>query len=757
MGSRALHGAQQAGRQLVGKVIEVADSKRPKGGAQAQVAAHITQSREVIVISRLVPDELRFLYSTELVLNMYQKHMGIEQDYKGLYFCAYGSSGYGVGLSVSVDIVQLLLSSVAPPFGLNLSITLKGGVKGTLIEHLLLLIHRAFPKGLNMYDFRYQGTDGRLRDQYTWHTTSPICFMTLQGWEKRIEVSVGFEAGLSVGLPSFNIDGHSLELNLANFEIGLNGGCRLYHLKDPLPGWYPHIMDQRLEQDFYKVSNPNKEELKRLINQWRKYLRDDVFKSIKSSTNPQLRQFQKLLDQRLTLDLSLSRGVVVHSSQKVLNWLNNIEWHFNELARNRLISISARDWQALTDYLGQAKSRLREAKFQANWSSQTGEQLPRKGRYNGISPTQLKQAESKYCRADITVWAFGAQASAKTGGSASQEISLGQFYQTNELADAASIGVGLNLGAGTEIKGNARFMSSRYQTQAPSSKGKNLIFTQDAKVTYTQVVWSYSAGAGASLPFDVEIGYTKAREKLLKNDMHYYSATGFWQEAPAGSRAALEEGSGLSLGTSISLNALAKLRATPNPPPAHLKRYPYYLGLNRATFLAFVNSIPASLFDPAFMTEHPYILLESNFRFINQEFVVVNTDGNLRSLCHQYFGKFGTGGNKFTRLPMGIVELESVRCRVRLGDELDQTRSAFKLGLQVAGIGAGIEIEKIQRAGNMFVEDLYIWDVSTPYFESPASQQTPGPVAGSPPVSPAPDRDRKVPPTVLLPHTFQID
>jgi hypothetical protein len=760
--ARGLHASQGVARRVVGKGIEIADKRRTRTrGARKELTAHIHQSKEVAATSRMIPESFRVQYSSELVLNMYRKHLGRGKDYKGLFFCAYGSSGYFVGLSASIDILQLLLSPVAPPF-IAPSAKLNVEVKGGAVEHLLLFVHRAFPNGLQMYSHRYQVPGGPQYDQYNWQTVSPICFMTLRGWEKRIEVSAGFEAGVSIGLPSLNIDGHSLTLDAANFQAGIRGGCRLYHLEDKLPGWYPHITDQRLEYDFFTVASPAKTEVKKLYNEWRKYLRDTYFKSVLTSQNPVFNPLRTLLNQRLTLDVSFSRGIFVHSSQEVEAWLNKLRTVVHQLTAQRVLQFPGNSYADLDNYLQTAILTLRNAKYQETASSTAREKLPLKHRYLPIPGNDLPNHHTRHCFADMTVWAMSTGASASSGISAAQEFSLGQIHTTDSVADDSAISAGgLGLSAGISVTGDARFMSSRYQTQAPSSKGRYLILTQDTKVTYTQVAFNYQAGVTVNLPFDIaELGYQLSNGRLLKNDINYYSATAYWQLSGEEGVVALEEGSGINFGVSISFKRLKALRDPRTPVAKNIKRYPYYLGISQTAFLSFVRSIPGEFFEPAFMRENPYILLESSFRFVNQEFGGVNEKGQLRSLVHQYFGK-----GKFQRSPNGQVELESIKCRVRLGTEIDRSAEVFKLGLHVAGVGLGISLQKVKRAGNMFIEDFYTW--MNPALRAPsatAGQVPPSRPGQSQAVQQAAlipptfeERERMVPATVLLPHTFQID
>lgn len=713
--------------------------------AQQVTAAHIHNSRELVIISRLVPDQLRIHHHSELALETYKRYIGVEDDYKGTYFCSYGNVGYLVDLSLGLDVTKLLLPPLSLPFGIDASAEVSIGLKGGVIQHLLLLIHRGFPKGLQK-TYLNTYTDGSQGYSTEWETLSPICFMALRGYEKRFDFKVGASISLDVGFPQINIDGHSLSLNLASLSAAMNAGGRFYRMTDPLPSWYPSVLAEELEIDFARYATPNKEVLKGMIDKWRIHLRDTVFVDLRHDTRQEAENFIALLNQPLSLKLSLRRGVSVTPSQDVLQWLNTIESQFQYLLQRGIVTATPTEQAQIKEYLQNARATLSTTYYQAYHTKYTGENLPRKTRWDGLNVTPFLE-QPHYSRAKITVWALGGSASVGIGVSGAQAAPLGKFSQIAEAAGIDAPEVSASLGTATEIKGGARFMSSRYQTIAPSTSRKNMYMTQDTKVTYTQVVWSYSAGAAANLPFDFQIGYEKGREKLLKNDINYYSGIAYWQHAGPNANTRALLGSGINLGTSISLKLLLEIKNNPNPNNPRLKRYPYFLGLRRQVFVAFASTLPASLFEPGFMLENPYIILESSFRFKTVGHVPTDHNGELQSLTKAFFRD---QDGKFVRRPADTV-LECIRCRIRMGSDMEQTRSVFKLGLHVAGVGAGIGIEKIQRAGNLFMKDVYRWD--TPY--SLAVQPTP---QAEPQASVAPpDLDQNVPATVLLPHTFQID
>lgn len=727
--------ARKAKDTVIGRVDLTA--QKP-GKSQEMLAAHIAQQREVIVISRLVPDALRIQHSSELVLAMYRKHIGVQNDEKGVYYCAFGNAGYLAGIDVSLDLVKMVLPPFSLPLGVNVELKASLQFSAGGVKQLLLMLHRSFPKQVSL------------------QTINPLCFMALSGWEKRATAGISVQAGASVEPPTLiNLDGYSLSINLVNLQAGLKAGCRYIRLTDSNAGWYPSCTDANLETDVAQFANPDKEVLKGLLNEWRRHLRDEVFQTWKTSRDSRIKPFMEHLNQRLTFDISLSQGVVRSSSEQVENWLNGLGWHLRDLYKNGYTTtLTPQEYNQGTAYISTARTMLAQAKARAETARQTGQKLPQK---QGNAPIGHVPRSTPRCRADIAVWSLGANAAASTGVDVSQAVSLGQFIQATEIADVASVQAGLQAGARTELTGRAQFMSSRYQTESPplSRPGQNVVLTQDTKVTYTQAIWTYQAGGGITLPFDVNISYQKAGQRFLKNDMSYSSATAYWEPASLWTvndrkSARLETGSGLSLGISMSLKKIQVLKASQNQTPANIRHYPFHLGLTISQFIAFINAIPSSLFDPTFMQENPYILIESSFRFQTQQFVEVKADGELESLCNKFFQ---SGRIKDTTK----LALETVRCRVRLGSDLDQTKTSFKLGVDVLGVGGGVELTKIRQAENMFIKDLCILDfiVPRPVVSGVglAGQQAGGAVA----VPVALHPDQKVPAVVLLPHTFQLD
>lgn len=720
-------------------VARQADKIRPdKDRTQGVIAAHNAVAREVVIASRLVPDHLRILHSSELVMDLYRKEVGVSEDYKGMYYCSYGSSGFSGGIEISVDIAQLLLSNLSPPLGIEISAEAKVEPKGDKVDHLLLMLNRGFPK--------------TPISPLTWKTNQPVCFMTLQGKELGVSIKGSVEAGASLGFEQLSINGHSLSLNLARVQAGIQGGCKFYRLNDPLPGWYSDIMDVNLQSDFAKVASPGKEQLKQQINEWRKHLRAVIFEEHpEHATDQRLDGFRKLLNKRLSIDFSLSRGLKVTPSHEVEIWLRNIRETIERLSRENIISLQQGEPEELEKYLAAAIQAITDAKHDDVQKGAKKVPLPLKSNYQQIMG-DLEGYKSKQCFANLTVYSVEGDASAEVGKDLSQAIPLGEIFKTDKVEDVEVASISAS--AGASIIGNARFMTSRYQTFSRSDNRQRMFLTQDTKITYTQVVGQYSAGAIASLPFDIEVGYAKEGEKVLRNDMNYYSVSTYWLETNPFVNPQLCAGSGISLGTSISLKKLRTIAAksaistSPTDPDLAklIRRYPYYLGLTFQQFINFVKQIGPLITDEM-IEEHPFLLIESNFSILNPETIEVIKEGDkLESLIKKFFGK---KDRKISRLPQIPLRLESIRCRLRLGTDMDQTRSVFKLGVHVAGIGAGVSIEKVERAGNMFIKDLYVWDAPVQSTFDPNVTPSVAPKTITP--------DQKVPATVLLPHTFQID
>lgn len=769
---------KQVGRRMAGAGLNRLDRNRKDQDILRDViAAHIRESRELVVASNMVPDQYRIYALSELAQEAYLQHITREKDYKGIYYTVFGTSGYKISGTLELDIIQLILASLVPPLGINLSLGVSVTVEGGKIPYLLLMLHRSFPH----QQFSIPANPG----QSAWKTQKPINFLALHGNEISIKIKGEIGAGISIGLPTLNIDGHSLELNLASVAAGVEAGCKFYHLTDPFPGYYPLVSDPKLETDFGTVVSPGKEELKRQINAWRVHIRDNVLTQ-EQLDRPECEKLKELLNIRLRFGFSRTQILRIASTEDVIEWIDQIDKELNDLIVGRwIIPIEDQERNQLENYLKEAKESLQRTKWHADNSHAKGSPIPLKTDYAESTEANLasKRLMGKYNVVTASVWGLGGSVSASAGLSIVQEFPIGEFFPA--LAESEilpGIDAGLNLEAGVSITGNARFMSSRYQTISDDSNGGPMIFTQDTKVTYSQVVLSSSGVATAAFKSDFEISFEREREKLLKNDMNYYSACAYWLGNPnpfvsipsqnSAGEVPMREGSGLSLGISISLKKLHDYKEILDLDPeddTFFRKYPQFLGIEPAVFKQFILSLPDLLFEDPFITEHPYILLESSFRFKTLQNIRITENGHPESLTKKFFRK---QDGVYSRRNEEHTVLESIRVRVRYGSDLDQTRSVFKLGVQVAGIGANAGIEHIKRAGNMFIEDLYIWDVPIVVHAPPAiasSQPITSPAqrkkaqsaqteeATTAPIMSPQNRDHKVPATVLLPHTFEIN
>lgn len=763
--SRRLH--EQAGQ----KVKQAAYSTKagtlrflgrfqPKAGAQSVLAANeILLQHNPIVASPLIPVEAKIQSSAELALNMYRQTFGADAPYLGQYYCSYGSAGYNFSAEVGFDFGPLI-TLLAPPFCLTAKPSLKGDVER--VKHLLLVIQNAFPAVMP-------------RPPITWGIPSvaprelilPLCFMALYGVEKGGGVQFKAEVGLSVGVP-INIDGHELSLNLLSGEASVAGKCRFIHLEDQLPGWYRSVSDKELEEDVYRLASPSKRELKRRIDAFREVLKKKI-KGISPReyhpvTTESLKKLRDLLNTSLLIKpLRLTNPKP--STVEVTEWLDNIVKPIQDLNHDDIV-FSDQDNTELQTYIKDIRDALTDAKVREVVQRRAKEPVPLKQHLDLLETSQIPDRKTNKCHTHIAVWGLEGSASGKTGDSVSQGFDLGMLTQ---MPGAENLGssVSAEVQAQTEIKGDVRFMSSRYQTYVAPPVGESLIFTQDTKITYTQIVWNASAGASVKLPFDFSLGPERSWEKVFKNDMNYYSATAFWREVSAGHQASLLPGSGMAVGISMSSAKIQDLVQNINNPvfDRKLKKYHQNLALTPTELKAFLSTIPADLFTEDFVKEHPYVLIEAAFKFNKPQTATIDSKGKLESLTDKFFRD---SSRKFTYRRPDITELDSIRCRVRQGSDANYSRSVFTLGVQIVSPELGVELSRIERAGNLFIEDIFVY---TPALPTPIASSTPIPSPSKPKkgesTTPAaasttaliavPEREAEVPATVLLPHTFELE
>lgn len=772
---RRLH--EQAGH----KVIQAAYSTKagtlrflgrfqPKGGAQSVLAANeILLQHNPLVDSQVIPVEAKIQSSAELTLNMYRQAFGADDPYLGQYYCSYGSAGYNFSAEVGFDFGPML-SLLAPPLCITAKPSLKGDVER--VKHLLLVIQNAFPAVMP----RPPITSAVTPSVAPRELILPLCFMALYGVEKGGGVQFTFEAGLSVGVP-INIDGHELSLNLLSGTVSVAGKCRFIHLEDQLPGWYRSVSDKELEEDVYRLASPSKRELKRRIDAFREMLRKKIKGIVPKEYHPVTTESLKKLNDLLNTSLLIKPLRLTNlkpSTVEVTEWLDNIAKPIEDLNHDGVV-FSDQDNTELQDYIKGIRDALTDAKVREVVQRRAKEPVPLKQHLDLVETSQVPAQKTDKCHTHIAVWGIEGGASAKTGDSVSQGFDLGMLTQmpgAENLGSSASAEVE----AQTEVKGDIRFMSSRYQTYVAPPVGESLLFTQDTKITYTQIVWNATAGASANLPFDVSVGRERSWEKVFKNDMNYYSATAFWREAGAGHQATLLPGSGMSVGISMSSAKIQDLVQNINNPvfDKKLKKYHQNLALTPTEFKAFLSTIPTDLFTEDFVKEHPYVLIEAAFKFNKAQTATIDPKGKLESLTDKFFRD---SNKKFTYRRPDITELDSIRCRVRQGSDANYSRSVFTLGVQIVSPELGVELSRIERAGNLFIEDVFVY-VPDPSFV-PAIQTEAAPIASSPsipspgqrkrggPASPAgtstpasvttPEREAEVPPTVLLPHTFELE
>jgi hypothetical protein len=688
--------------------------------------------------SIIVPEKFVLLTVEDILLMQNAKNVRtVTQSARtGFYNCMYGALGGEISVGIAFDFGELISSIITAPLGLDLSLELSVGAEAGRVGQILLLSHKAFPK----YKVRrYYDQNNQIYSAGR-GSTHPVSLSNFQGNEHALALSAKLKAAASVGVPCISVAGIPLQLNLATIQGSIKGGIRFMIMEDPEPKIFPKVLDHDIAKQLHSYANPGREELKITINDWRTHLRDKIFNGINLTTNPQLNGLKNLLNQRLAFT-----GTGRASTDEVLTWLSNLSHALNELFKSQKISPLTINQASQTEILVQIK-KFYDALTTAQISDV--ERARRK-----ISAEQLKKMKASprsHIRASI--FSINTAAAASVGASAGHELSLGQV--STEFTAGAE--------AATSIKGSVNFVSYRYQTTNQHSHHGLVMYTQDTKITYSSVVCDASLEAGISVPATAwrSPSYGISKEKVLRQDMLYHSVNIYRGHENTSTITPLA-GSGLSIGISIGLNMLLRLRnrqlseETLNKRPFHR-----FLGTPRDLFLWFIESIPEQ--ELADIRQqfpgNPCLIIEVNYRL--SENIVFNrtSKGHIPNLVGLMFEKSRYRDNKDYYLPKdNLKSFDSMRCRVRLGDLASQSRDIFKLGFKViVGVEAGLK--KVKRAGNMFLEDIFNYP---PYKDEPIltsdgqmiyDTAIPNNYFGG-----LLDPDTAVPPTVLLPHTFQID
>jgi len=728
------------------KAIGLFGRFRTKKGPGAIWTSELSKEWERRRLDPTTPVEEIYQGSAAIAYQMFLESLGAAEVEKGQYYTAYGSAGYSISLGVSFDFADLL-AIVAPP--LALVAKANAGTKGEVgkVKHLLLVIHQAFetkmPKAI---------INTQQKAEVTFlNIPRPLVFESLYGGETNFGVTLGLEVGisreLSVPFVDLNLDGNALELNLFTGKASLGGKCKLIHLKDEFPAWYPSVLSKELEDDLFRIASPEKRAVKKEIDDFRKQLRDKITglgygarkEFITGST------VERLHTHLSTSLLLRFRNLKEPSTPEIVEWLDETATLIAHLQPDPFTSA---DIQYYSEYIDRIKKTLTDVKIGEKYQKRIHQQVPLKSWYDDHGkPELLDFYKSDLCHTHISVWGLEGEASASSSASASQEfpLPLGKVVP-DALAENLSTEISFEAAAETNIRGNIRFMSSRYQTFAGPPVDKTVIFTQDTKITYTQVVWNARAGASANIFNQIEREVGREREKVFKNDMNYYSVTAYWRPL-AKLTATLMPGSGLAKGISISS---AKLRDLADHLGIDqqaflkkLKKYHLALSLSISEFTAFLTQIKQEGFlSDSFIAEFPYILLESSFKFVDLGNRVVTRGGKagrIESLTKKFFK---TENNINLRIA-GVTQFDSIRCRVRQGNDTDLSESVFKLGIHPPGPKFNIELSKIKRAGNLFIEDVFVY--------------TPAPLPAAPGQVPPEPAVPSVPPVVLLPHTFELE
>ena len=168
----------------------------------------------------------------------------------------------------------------------------------------------------------------------------------------------------------------------------------------------------------------------------------------------------------------------------------------------------------------------------------------------------------------------------------------------------------------------------------------------------------------------------------------------------------------------------------PSSPASHRHLYFAY---------QFYQSFPKSISAEDFIKKHPVLLTESSFRFTELQKIPISPKKGLPNLVDYFLGS----GNKIKSLWKPGIELENIRLRLRLADMSDSSGSVFRLRLYALGTGASFNLDKITRAGNEQIVDLFTYDARSKKVLTGSELKR--------------ANQYSVPPTFLMPHSFQVD
>lgn len=704
------------------------------------------QAREQGPATILIPAK----YAHYSVEDLFRQFKLAKMDTYGNYASAYGEYGFGVGISVGVDLVALL-TGPAPNPGFLPSASLSANGEGERLAETMLILQQVSPRHNKHKHTNISGQ--RRRKGYKWRTKNPIALMPFSGIKKGFTgtISLDFSSG---AIPLAGVAGYGLVPDIkggsANITVALSK--QKFAWGTDLPRWYPDYNDPNITVDFGNfLGAPAKVRIKEEIIEWLRYLRN-IVKRVDGDFMNSLKQELKDLPKRRfhrtahrtprlrntsTEEIGEKLDKIITEVRKVM--LMNWEGESILITNDRQEIVVQLEWfqQALK------KARDEETFAQAANESKSDEGIPSLWFRNPTEWFSLDQAVkdryAKLCFARLALW--NPKLTADIGLTLQPKI-INLDHGDGDAATNLSVTVNPgSLSAGFSV----RYATSRYQSFALSQhSARPLIMTQDTYIRYSQ--WWFSAQIAATMD-NLRTMYadklSRSKGLFRINKLKYSSVTAFWlhHERTGSGSASLRPGTGISFGTHINpaeMESFARKLALPETKENAWLKAKYYadrMRMNRAEFESFAAAFKQHTTTDLdnwenIKNKYSAILLESAFRFSAE--TMGTTDGKLNDMLAHFDSVMKKGVDLETSTHTAApFTLESVRVRVRMEDHRSGPSTSYKLGWSHGPVSLAINFKKVTRSGNEGIwEYLYY-----------AAEDTP-------PVN-------VVPPAVLLPHTFQ--
>ena len=728
-------------------------------------------------------------YEALSALDLYATFLGIAADEKGTFASSIALTGFRVQINLSFDPMVFVLPGL-----IEIPIEVSGGTD--IGSGTVFLLHRSMPPRLTS-----PPPNATIPASIIWNSDTPVSLMSLVGKAYAVQLSgsIGVffiqefpeEESLPGGEPAANLTITELPLLIQlGIEVGNNYQYDTLYAIDRLPGWYPHIRDSHLSNDFERLLFPaNPTVAKEEVLKWLENFDDTVFKlstkDTKLSTediniaiagtsaqkNDLYTRFLQQQEKIISPEKQRKRDKwlkVVKSKAKKIKETATQKIPFYQKLKEPLTKMLTKDISIpyLVKYLQGLQFLLPPEPFIDNYYPYEPDNAEFiKTSLADISAqidTHIRMLQNAQTHLMLTLDEF--DIIQKHGSYTYHPMTSGSpidlhhcFLKIATHADGVQANVKARiLGTGGDGGVTARFKRSayRYQTYTPpSGKSSTLIYTQDTKITYRQVTGNLSAGVTL---------YERSKEKNLKvNSITYRSACAYWlypsESGTSDQWITPQLGSGVSFGMSVYtkdfITCCEQLRVGKLDPTYQrfLNKISKRLKIPRTNLNWFLENPKYMLETMAYVNQEMF-LLESSF-FLPPQWSILSSKKPVKGSgsssppevfrLHSFWDQsyptpVGNAPSPFQALWKAIDQelanpnsissyLQSIRIRIRRAD-YRESAATFKLGVSVPGTGTqvGIRLGEISKVGTHGM-----WDIFTSSFNSE-------------------DADTRVPPVVLL-------